>query len=110
VLAEGGQGRAAALRGGVGEDGAVNLTEEQQRIRRGGITGTDICALMAPVLGIPSFRTPFQVFAEKMGKADPVEVTEDMERGTFLEDGAATSTATLAAMTAVLRAAGVSDT
>jgi putative phage-type endonuclease len=66
----------------------MSFTEEQQRIRRTGITGTDICALMAPVLGIPSFRTPFQVFAEKMGKADPVEVTEDMERGTFLEDGA----------------------
>jgi putative phage-type endonuclease len=64
------------------------LTDEQRRIRRTGITGTDVCALMAPVLGIPSFSTPFEVWSAKMGRDTPKDVTEDMERGTFLEDGA----------------------
>lgn len=62
----------------------MSLTDEQLRIRRGGITGTDLPA----ILGLSAFRTPLDVFLDKMGKAPPVEVTEDMERGSFLEDGA----------------------
>lgn len=60
------------------------LTEEQRRIRRGGVTGTDLPAL----LGLSPFATPFDVWLEKMDKAPPREQTEDMERGTFLEAGA----------------------
>lgn len=60
------------------------LTDEQLRIRRGGVTGTDIGA----ILGLSPFSTPFDVWLAKMGKDEPREQTEDMERGTFLEDGA----------------------
>lgn len=60
------------------------LTPKQIAIRRTGVTGTDIPA----ILGLSAFSTPLDVWLEKMGKAPPVEVTEDMERGTFLEDGA----------------------
>jgi putative phage-type endonuclease len=61
----------------------MSLTEEQLRIRRGGVTGTDICAL----LGSSPFSTPFDVWLEKLGKAEPKEDTPDTERGRFLEDG-----------------------
>lgn len=60
------------------------LTDEQLRIRRTGITGTDLPA----ILGLSAFSTSFDVWLDKAGKAEPKEVTEDMERGTFLEDGA----------------------
>lgn len=60
------------------------LTDEQLRIRRAGVTGTDIGVL----LGLSPFSTPFDVWLEKRGDAPPREQTEDMERGTFLEDGA----------------------
>lgn len=60
------------------------LDEKQLAIRRTGITGTDLPCL----LGLSPFRTAFDVWLDKLGKAPPVEVTEDMERGNFLEDGA----------------------
>jgi putative phage-type endonuclease len=62
----------------------VSLTAEQSRIRRSGVTGTDLPAL----LGLSPFATPFDVWLEKMGRAEPKEQTEDMERGVFLEAGA----------------------
>jgi len=60
------------------------LTEAQLAIRRTGVTGTDMGAL----LGLSPFSTPFDVWLEKMNKAPPREQTEDMERGMFLEAGA----------------------
>lgn len=62
----------------------MSLDASQLALRMMGLTGTDIPA----ILGLSSFRTPLDVFLEKLGKAPPVEVNEDMERGTFLEDGA----------------------
>lgn len=62
----------------------MSLTPEQLAIRRSGIAATDV----APILGLSPFRSPFDVWAEKMNKAPPIEETEDMQRGTFLEDGA----------------------
>lgn len=60
------------------------LTPEQLARRRTGLTATDVPA----VLGLSPFQSAFDVWAEKLGKAPPVEETEDMQRGTFLEDGA----------------------
>lgn len=62
----------------------MSLTPEQLALRRTGITATDVPA----VLGLSPWRSPFDVWAEKLGKAPPVEENEDMQRGTFLEDGA----------------------
>jgi len=62
----------------------MNLKPEQLALRRTGITGTDLPA----ILGLSAFATPLDVFLDKRGLLPPKEVTEDMERGTFLEDGA----------------------
>jgi putative phage-type endonuclease len=62
----------------------VALTSEQLAVRRTGVTATDVPA----ILGLSPWRSPFDVWLEKCGKAPPVEETEDMQRGTFLEDGA----------------------
>lgn len=60
------------------------LTPEQLAVRRGGVSATDVSA----ILGLSPFRSPLDVWMEKRGLAAPVEMTEDMERGNFLEDGA----------------------
>lgn len=62
----------------------MSLTPEQIALRRTGVTGTDLPAL----LGMSPFRSRLDVWLDKRGLAPPVEQTEDMERGTFLEDGA----------------------
>lgn len=62
----------------------MSLSPEQLALRRSGITGTDLPA----ILGLSPWRTAFDVWLDKAGKAPSVEVNEDMERGTFLEDGA----------------------
>lgn len=45
----------------------LGLTEEQLRQRRGGIGGSDIPA----ILGVDPYRSPWNVFAEKLGIAQP---------------------------------------
>jgi len=62
----------------------MSLTVEQLALRRTGVTGTDVAA----ILGLSPWRTAFDVWADKLGNAPPVVANEDMERGTFLEDGA----------------------
>lgn len=62
----------------------MSLTPEQLAIRRTGVTATDVPA----ILGRSPWRSPLDVWLEKVGKAAPVEENEDMQRGTFLEDGA----------------------
>lgn len=59
------------------------LDAVQLEMRRTGITGTDIGA----ILGYSPFKTPLQVYLEKIGQAEPQEMTGDLERGTFLEAG-----------------------
>jgi putative phage-type endonuclease len=62
----------------------MSLDASQLAVRRTGITGTD----MPAILGLSSFRTALDVWLDKCGKVPPVETTDDMERGTYLEDGA----------------------
>lgn len=62
----------------------MSLTKEQLALRRTGITGTDIPALV----GMSPFRTPLDVWLSKVEGAE-AESSEDMERGEFLEDGVA---------------------
>lgn len=65
----------------------MSLAAAQLALRRTGVTGTDLPA----ILGLSPWRTPLDVWldkAGKAGKAPPVAQNEDMERGTFLEDGA----------------------
>lgn len=58
------------------------LTEEQQAIRRTGIGGSEIAA----ILGLSPFMTPLDVYLGKVeGWLKPM--TPDMERGTYLEPG-----------------------
>jgi putative phage-type endonuclease len=60
------------------------LTEAQQRMRKTGIGGSEIAA----VLGESRFATPFDVWLAKT-QGWVIEETEDMRRGSFLEDGLA---------------------
>lgn len=60
------------------------LTAEQQEMRRTGIGGSEIAA----ILGESAFATPFDVWLAKTHGWRQAE-TEDMRRGTFLEDGIA---------------------
>lgn len=60
------------------------LSEEQQAIRRTGIGGSEIGA----ILGESAFVSPFDVWLSKTQGWQQAE-TEDMRRGTFLEDGIA---------------------
>lgn len=60
------------------------LTPEQLEMRKHGIGGSEIAA----ILGESRFATPFDVWLSKtQGWVQPE--TEDMKRGTFLEDGIA---------------------
>ncbi len=58
------------------------LTEEQLELRRHGIGGSEI----AGILGMSAFQTPLDVYLSKVEGWRKPE-TEDMLRGTFLEDG-----------------------
>lgn len=60
------------------------LTAEQLEIRKTGIGGSEIAA----VLGLSVFAAPFDVWLSKTQGWTQAE-TEDMRRGTFLEDGIA---------------------
>lgn len=60
------------------------LTPEQKALRATGIGASEIGALV----GLDRFKSPIDVYLEKVGLAEPVEENFHMERGTFLEDGA----------------------
>lgn len=60
------------------------LTDEQKKLRRSGIGGSEVAAL----LGMHPWLRPIDVWRSKVEGYD-VETTFDMERGTFLEDGVA---------------------
>ena len=55
-------------------------------VRKTGISGTDISA----ICGVNPYRTAFQVYLEKTGKAEAVEVTPQMRWGLILEPVVAT--------------------
>lgn len=57
------------------------LSKEQLELRRKGITGTDISAIM----GINPWRTPMDVYLEKIGQGAPVPESEAMYWGAALE-------------------------
>lgn len=50
-------------------------------VRKTGITGTDIAAIM----GANPWKTPYQVYLEKIGEAEPVTMNEKMKWGQILE-------------------------
>ena len=58
------------------------LTETQRQARRLGIGGSDAAA----VLGLSKFKTPLQVYLDKIGQAPPREFGEEVEWGNRLED------------------------
>lgn len=53
--------------------------------RRLGLGGSDVAA----VLGLSPFATPLRVYLDKLGRVDPLELTEEMEWGIRLEDAVA---------------------
>lgn len=55
--------------------------EKWLEVRRSGITGTDISAIM----GSNPWKTPLQVYLEKIGEAEPKEMNERMKWGHILE-------------------------
>lgn len=57
------------------------LTKEQLEKRRLGVTGTDISAIM----GINPWRTPMDVYLDKIGQGAPAQETESMYWGAALE-------------------------
>lgn len=50
--------------------------------RRAGIGGSDVAA----ILGMNPWRSPFDVYLDKIGESEPVEETEAMYWGTMLEE------------------------
>lgn len=61
----------------------IGLTEEQQELRRTGVTGSEIAA----VAGLSRWSSPIDVYQRKLGLVPEPEQNEHMERGTFLEAG-----------------------
>ena len=57
------------------------LTEQQLEMRKSGIGGSDV----ATILGLNPWRTPLQLWAEKIGKLEPQEQNAAMEWGSRLE-------------------------
>ena len=55
------------------------------KARRKGLGGSDIAA----ILGISKWRTPMDVWVEKMGLVEPSEESYAMMRGRILEDAIA---------------------
>lgn len=62
----------------------MSLTAEQKEMRRTGIGGSEVSA----ILGLNPFMSPIDVWLAKVESYER-EVTPDMERGTYLEDGVA---------------------
>jgi putative phage-type endonuclease len=62
----------------------MSLTPEQKAMRRNGVGGSEVAA----ILGLNPFMSPIDVWLSKVENYER-EVTPDMERGTFLEDGVA---------------------
>lgn len=60
---------------------AVGLTPEQVAARRNSIGGSDAAA----VLGVSPYKTPLEVYREKVGEKEPDPPTPAMKRGTVLE-------------------------
>jgi putative phage-type endonuclease len=59
------------------------LTTEQLAIRKQGITGSEIAA----IIGISPYSSPLEVWARKLGLIEDVQPSEAMDRGTYLERG-----------------------
>ncbi len=56
--------------------------EQTPELRQSGIGGSDAAA----VVGLSKYRTPLDVYREKIGEAEPFEQTDAMYFGTLLED------------------------
>lgn len=56
--------------------------EDWLKQRKSGIGGSDVAA----VLGLSAFRTPTDVYLDKIGEAEPQQATDSMHFGQLLED------------------------
>lgn len=65
----------------MGEAALINGTPEWHADRRLGIGGSDCAA----ALGESRWKTPFQLYLEKIGEAQPEDETWEMERGKAME-------------------------
>lgn len=66
------------------EEGDMPLTEEQREIRKKGVTGSEISALV----GLNPYKSPQQLWEEKLGIVEPDPSLDDnphIERGVYLE-------------------------
>jgi putative phage-type endonuclease len=57
------------------------LSEEQLAIRKTGVSGSEVAA----VAGLSPWKSPQDVWADKLGLSEPLEQNEAMERGNYLE-------------------------
>jgi putative phage-type endonuclease len=64
---------------------AEQRSEAWHALRAKGITATDATV----IAGLSPYKTPFQLWAEKLGKAEPAPVGEAAQRGIILEDAVA---------------------
>ena len=60
----------------------MGITAENLKARKKGIGGTDSAA----ILGVSPWKTPLDVYLDKIGEGEPIEETEAMRWGNLLED------------------------
>lgn len=65
---------------------APQRSPEWFALRKGGITATDAVV----IAGLSPYKTPYQLWAEKLGKVEEAEVGAAAQRGVILEDAVAT--------------------
>lgn len=59
----------------------MSLTPEQAQARRNGLGGSDVAA----ILGLSPFKTPLDVYLDKIGEGRPFKETKRQRRGSALE-------------------------
>jgi len=65
---------------------AEQRSPEWFALRKGGITATDATV----IAGLSPYKTPYQLWAEKLGKVEPSKAGAAAQRGIILEDAVAT--------------------
>jgi len=65
---------------------AAQRSPEWFALRRGGITATEVSV----IAGLNPYKTPYQLWAEKLGKYEPEPAGAAAQRGIILEDAVAT--------------------
>jgi putative phage-type endonuclease len=65
---------------------AEQRSPEWHALRKGGITATDVTV----IAGLSPYKTPYQLWCEKLGKVEPEPAGAAAQRGIILEDAVAT--------------------